>query len=93
MIKLNFRKKKPLKNRPLKEAKLKSVPAVRFNAMIEYYTHELKSRLSEIVRLKKENELLIKTSVRNASRSDENTEEAKKLREEIRILQSRLRQG
>ena len=75
---------------PVKEKKAKSVPAARFNEMIDYYTAELKSRISELENLKKENEMLIKTSLRNASRSDEFQLHVKKLQEEIRILQQKL---
>ena len=76
----------PKKLRPKKEVQKKSVPARRFNEMIDYYTCELKSRLSQISRLKKENEILIKTSLRNSERT-------KGLQEENAKLRSRLRQG
>ncbi len=69
---------------PRKERSSKTVPSQRFNDMIEYYTNELKSRLDEIQRLKEENELLIKTSIRNAARSDENRLIAEKLQEDLR---------
>ncbi len=50
------------------------------------------SRLEEIQRLKEENEMLIKTSIRNAARSDENHLQAKKLGEDVRVLQTRLKE-
>ncbi len=76
--------------KPMKERRLKSVPAQRFNDMIDYYTAELKSRIEEIYRLKQENEMLIKTSLRNASRSDEFRLKAEKLEEDVRTLQGRM---
>jgi len=90
---LSLKRKRPRQSKPVKEKKLKAVSAKRFNDMIDYYTRELKMRISEIQRLKHENEMLIKTSIRNAARSDQHSEEAKKLREEVRILQSRVRRG
>ena len=85
---LNLKKKRP--SRPLKEKRLKSVSAKRYNELIDYYTHELKARIKEIQQLKQENEMLIKTSIKNASRSDQFSEQNSKLREEVRILQSRV---
>ena len=81
-------KKRPV---PAKEKAAKAVPAKRFNDMIDYYTAELRSRLDEIRRLKQENEMLIKTSLKNASRSDELRLQVKKLNEDVRILQQRLK--
>ncbi|MBW2997684.1 hypothetical protein KY349_05065 [Candidatus Woesearchaeota archaeon] len=75
---------------PAKQASSKPVPAQRFNEMIDYYTAELKSRIDEIRKLKHENEMLIKTSIKNAARSDEHQLQVKKLQEEIRILQQKL---
>ena len=83
-------KKRQRSQRPLKEKKAKSVSALRFNQMIDYYTAELKSRIDEIANLRKENEMLIKTSLKNASRSDEFRLQIKKLQEEIRILRQKL---
>jgi uncharacterized coiled-coil DUF342 family protein len=77
---------------PMKERKDKFVPSQRFNEMIDYYTAELKSRLAEIDSLKAENEMLIKTSLKNAARSDEFRLQLQKLQEEIRILQQRLQE-
>ena len=77
---------------PKKERSSKTVPTRRFNDMIDYYTNEIKSRLEEIQRLKEENEMLIKTSIRNAARSDENRLQAKKLGEDVRVLQTRLKE-
>lgn len=77
---------------PLKEKHAKTIPAARFNQMIDYYTAELKSRIDEITKLKQENEMLIKTSLRNASRSDGFQLQIKKLQEEIRILQQKLQE-
>jgi hypothetical protein len=75
---------------PMKEKRAKTIPSARFNQMIDYYTAELKSRIGEITRLKQENEMLIKTSLKNASRSDEFQLQVKKLQEEIRLLQQKL---
>lgn len=79
------------KSRPKKELKSKTVSAARFNAMIDYYTRELRSRLSEIKKLRQENDMLIRTSVKNADRAGQNSEQVKKLSEEVRILKSRLK--
>jgi HPt (histidine-containing phosphotransfer) domain-containing protein len=78
---------------PHKEHASKFVPAARFNQMIDYYTAELKSRLAELDSLKAENEMLIKTSLRNASRSDESRLHLQKLQEEVRLLQQRLHES
>ena len=82
-------KEKPKHSAPMKEKKATSVPSQRFNEMIDYYTNELKSRLAEIDSLKADNEMLIKTSLRNAARSDELRLQIQKLQEEIRLLQQR----
>lgn len=86
---LGMKSKKPLPE-PVKEKKAKAVPAQRFNEMIDYYTAELRSRIDEIRKLKHENEMLIKTSIKNAARSDEHQLQVKKLQEDIRILQQKL---
>jgi len=78
------KKRKP--GMPSRESHSKVVSAERFNEMIAYYTGELKSRLDEIKRLKEENEMLIKTSLKNASRADESNLHVKKLQEEVRVL-------
>ncbi len=65
--------------KPKKELQKKTVSTKRFNEMIIYYTRELKSRLAEIQKLKKENELLIRTSIRNTARTNELQEENTKL--------------
>lgn len=83
-------KKKPRLNRPLKEKRAKLVPASRFNQMIDYYTAELQSRIDEVNKLKQENEMLVKTSLKNASRSDELRLEVSKLQEEVRLLKEKL---
>jgi len=70
---------------PSRETKSKVVPTERFNDMVGYYTNELKSRLTEIASLKAENEMLIKTSIKNASRADELRLQLDKLTEELRI--------
>jgi HPt (histidine-containing phosphotransfer) domain-containing protein len=83
------------KKRPFirsKEKKDKFVPSQRFNEMIDYYTTELRSRLSELDSLKAENEMLIKTSLKNASRSDELRLHVQKLQEEVRLLQQKLQE-
>ena len=85
------KKKKRVISLPSKERSTEAVPSQRFNDMITYYTAELKSRIDEINQLKQENEMLIKTSLKNASRSDEFRLHIKKLQEEIRILQQKLR--
>jgi hypothetical protein len=82
-------KEKPKHSAPVKERKAASIPSQRFNEMVEYYTNELKSRLAEIDSLKADNEMLIKTSLRNAARSDELRIQVQKLQEEIRILQQK----
>lgn len=87
---LSPRRKKSLQ-RPKKETQSKTVPTKRYNDMIAYYTAEIKSRIAEIEQLKKDNEMLIKTSIRNAVRADRHTEQTKKLGEEVRILQTRMR--
>lgn len=69
---------------PIKEKSTRTVPAERFNDMIEYYTSELRSRLKEIENLKTENEMLIKTSIKSAARSDELRLENQKLLDDIR---------
>jgi hypothetical protein len=86
---LNLKEKKRTVISPTKELKSKTVSTQRFNDMVDYYTKELKSRLDEIKQLKQENEMLIKTSLKNASRSDELRLQVKKLQEDIRILQQR----
>ncbi|MBU2561488.1 MAG: hypothetical protein KKD17_04265 [Nanoarchaeota archaeon] len=78
--------------RPVKETKSKTVPTQRFNDLIEYYTAELKSRLAEIDALKAENEMLVKTSLKTAARSDELRLHLQKLQEDTRILQQRLQE-
>ncbi|MBW2972252.1 hypothetical protein KY359_04420 [Candidatus Woesearchaeota archaeon] len=88
---LGIKEKKGAPPKPAKETKSKIVPAQRFNDMIEYYTNELKSRLAEIAALKAENEMLIKTSLRNASRSDELRLQVQKLQEDVRLLQDKLK--
>jgi hypothetical protein len=85
---LNIKKKKRTIPAPTKETTSKHVSTQRFNDMIEYYTAELKSRLTEIESLKKENEMLIKTSIKSAANADEARLHVKKLQEEIRILKS-----
>jgi hypothetical protein len=87
---LGINQKKRASGAPSKENKDKIVPAARFNGMIDYYTAELKSRLDEIARLKQENEMLIKTSIKSAAHSDEYRLHAKKLAEEVRVLQQKL---
>lgn len=87
---LGLKEKKRAVPKPLLERKAKSVPSKRFNDMIAYYTTELKSRIDEVAHLKKENEMLIKTSLKSASRSDENRLVVQKLQEEIRILRQKL---
>ena len=84
------KKKKP--SLPFKETRDKVVPAQRFNEMVTYYTAELKSRISEIAALKAETEMLIKTSIRNATRSDELRLQLEKLNEELRLLRERLKE-
>ncbi|MFH1063445.1 MAG: hypothetical protein V1729_00025 [Candidatus Woesearchaeota archaeon] len=84
--------KKRIPGSPVKEESSKTVPTQRFNDMIEYYTHELKSRLKEIQQLKEENEMLIKTSLKSASRSDEAREHLSNLQEQVRKLQERLQE-
>ncbi len=82
----NIRPKKRVHGVPLKESKAKAVSVQRFNDMIDYYTAELKSRIDEINHLKEENELLIRTSLKNASRADEFNLRSRKLEEELRVL-------
>ena len=89
---LNLKDKKRPLERPVKEKEAKTVPTQRFNDMVDYYTAELKSRLDEINRLKQENEMLIKTSLKNASRADQLNMHAKKLQEDVRILQQKARE-
>ncbi|HII71917.1 TPA: hypothetical protein HA265_04140 [Candidatus Woesearchaeota archaeon] len=91
MLKDFLRPKKRSALRPRKETEAKSVPAKRFNEMIDYYTRELQSRLKEIERLKTENDMLIRSSIKAASRSDQFSEQSRKLSEEVRVLQGRLR--
>lgn len=74
--------------KPARETKAKIVSTERFNDMIDYYTNELKSRLSEIDDLKKQNEVLIKASIRSAGHADQFRLENAKLKEEIRKLQA-----
>ncbi len=81
------KKKKRILVKPAKERALKAVSAKRFNDMISYYTTELKSRLLEIKRLKEENDMLIKTSIKNASRSDERRLTIEQLNATIRELE------
>jgi hypothetical protein len=83
------KKKKP--SLPAKETRNKLVPTERFNDMVAYYTNELKSRLSEIASLKAENEMLIKTSIKNAARADELRLQLDKLTEELRIQREKLK--
>ena len=76
---------------PSWEKKSKVVSTERFNDMAAYYSNELKSRLSEIASLKAENEMLIKTSIKNAARADELRLQLDKLTEELRILREKSR--
>ncbi|MFC1742220.1 hypothetical protein ACFL3V_06815 [Nanoarchaeota archaeon] len=85
---LGIKKKRP--SLPMKERKANTVSSRRFNDMIDYYTAELKSRLTEIKQMKEENEMLIKTSIRSAAHSDENRLHAKKLQEDNRVLRQKL---
>ncbi len=78
---------------PMKEESAKTVSAQRFNDMIGYYTDELKSRLKEIHRLKEDNEMLIKTSLKSSARSDEFREHVSKLQEEVRKLHERVQEN
>lgn len=80
-------KKRPLL--PKKERNSKTVSTKRFNDMIDYYTAELRSRLKEIERLREENQMLIKTSIKNAARSDENRLRADKLQEDLRKVKNK----
>lgn len=87
---LGIKPKKRHSSIPSRETKSKIVTAERFNEMIDYYTNELKSRLEEIKRLKEENEMLVKTSIRSAARADESRLQASKLQEDLRIVQQRM---
>ncbi|MBN1543959.1 hypothetical protein JW898_00690 [Candidatus Woesearchaeota archaeon] len=87
---LGGKEKRRVLPRHEKENFSKQVSAQRFNEMIDYYTAELKSRLAEIDALKAENEMLVKTSLKNASRSDELRLQLQKLQEDMRVLQQRL---
>ncbi|MBW2964708.1 hypothetical protein KY363_04575 [Candidatus Woesearchaeota archaeon] len=87
---LGIKPKKRPSSVPSRETKAKIVTAERFNEMIEYYTNELKSRLDEIKRLKEENEMLIKTSIKSAAHADESRLQARKLQEDIRVMQQRM---
>ncbi|MBI4739260.1 hypothetical protein HY772_06940 [Candidatus Woesearchaeota archaeon] len=78
------------KGLPKKEIEKKYVSAQRFNEMIDYYTAELQSRLKEVEDLKAQHRLLINTSVKSNEKADCFSLEARKLREEIRVLQQRL---
>jgi hypothetical protein len=78
------KKKKAQIPKPAKETKAKVVSTERFNDMIDYYTAELKSRIAEIDDMKKQNEMLIKASIRSAGRADEFRLENSKLKEELR---------
>ncbi|MBW2968174.1 hypothetical protein KY362_06840 [Candidatus Woesearchaeota archaeon] len=89
ILNLNRGRKKPRPPKPVKEKVSKTVSSERFNDMIDYYTAELKSRLKEIDRLKEENEMLIKTSIRNAARSDEFRQQVQKLSADLRETHSR----
>jgi len=86
---LGMKEKKRTIPTPTKEKRSKTVPAKRFNDMIEYYTAELKSRIAEIKQLRHDNEMLIKTSLRNAARSDENRLRVEKLQEDLRKVNKR----
>ena len=77
------------RSKPVRDTNSRTVSADRFNEMIDYYTAELKSRLKEIARLREENDMLIKTSIRNASRSDELKLQNQKLMDELRKLHGR----
>jgi hypothetical protein len=88
---LGIKQKKRKPSLPVKEKVSKTVPTERFNDMIDYYTNELKSRIKEIQQLKQENEMLIKTSLRSASRADESRLQAKKLQEDVRTLQNKIK--
>jgi hypothetical protein len=77
--------------KPAHETKAKIVSTERFNNMIDYYTNELKSRLTELDDLKKQNEVLIKASIRSAGHADQFRIENSKLKEELRKLQEKNR--
>ncbi|MFC1723913.1 hypothetical protein ACFL0V_07270 [Nanoarchaeota archaeon] len=83
---------KPRFRKPKKEIKSKTVPTRRFNDMIEYYTKELRSRLVEIKKLRQENEMLIKTSIKNAERADQFSQSNQKLAADVRILNTKARE-
>ena len=79
------------KRLPGREPHAKTVPVERFNEMVAYYTAELKSRLAEIDSLKAENEMLVKTSLKNAARSDELRLQLDKTTEDLRLLKEKAK--
>ena len=90
------KKKRPLNKSkknllsPTKELVRETVSSSRFNDMIDYYTHELKTRLDEIEALQAQNEVVMKTALKQGSRNDERARELAKLREDNKLLNDQI---
>ena len=84
-----FKKLKKL-SKPVKELNKRTIPAMRFNEMVDYYTHELKTRLAEIKRLRDEAAMVIGMSVKHGGEKQELMEKVKRLQNENNILKRRI---
>jgi len=77
--------------KPTKELNRNTVSSKRFNEMIDFYTHELKTRLDELESVRTQNEIILKTALKQGSQNDERTRELLKLREENRLLKEKTK--
>lgn len=91
---LRKKKKKTVKHtlpsKPVKELSQEMISSKRFNEMINYYTRELKSRIDEIERLKKESNILISAAVKHSSEKTDCAETLKRLQNENETLKHKL---
>ncbi|MBT7903773.1 hypothetical protein HN587_07975 [Candidatus Woesearchaeota archaeon] len=77
--------------KPIKEKVNSDVSARRFNEMIDYYSHELKVRLDELNSLREQNEIILKTALKQSSKNDHRELQLQKYQEENRILLEKIK--
>lgn len=87
-----FGNKKKKSAAPRKEPAYTTVPAQRFNDMIDYYTCELKSRLAEIDKLRLESQAIMNTAIHRSNERSDMEEKLKRMQNENETLKRRLRE-
>lgn len=83
-------KKKTKPRMPVKEMAAATIPASRFNEMIDYYTSELKARLKEIKDLQEQNRMLVQTALKQQNRAADISERMTQTQQENVALRKKL---